>query len=1396
MLNKFVRIFGGDPNKREIEKYSDIIKYINSLETQYEDLSDEALQAKTAEFRSRLAEGETLDDILPHAFAAVREVSKRTIGLRPYDVQLIGGIILHQGKIGEMRTGEGKTLVATLPLYLNALSGKGTHLITVNDYLARRDARWMAPIYDVLGLSVGVLQMASRTENGKKAFVVDLEHESPHEDQNQLRMVPRQEAYASDITYGTNSEFGFDFLRDNMTMRLEDRVQRDHHYAIVDEVDNVLIDEARTPLIISGPAQDDAEWYLKMAQVVKGLRQEDYEISERDRTVTLTEIGESHLEELLGMTLHDSDRPEDVTPEQARLLGYLEQSLRAQFLFRRNKDYLVQAGRVVIVDEFTGRLMPGRRWSDGLHQAVEAKEGARVQAENVTYATITIQNYFRMYDILSGMTGTAVTESEEFDNIYGLDVLAIPTNLEFLASWVESDLVELEGRDEQGFKFRYYIRKEDPQRPVFWKRKDYHDVVYRTEEAKLRALTSEILRLHVLGRPILVGTTSVELSDRISARLRAEPLRRLVQVYLIRHAWFEENQVMEDGRQIEELKFLNHPLDKLVNSELRKMARDLSISFNPEETSNLERLLSILDMDPVHTKRLSATLQGGIPHQVLNARKHTEESQIIEGAGAFGSVTIATNMAGRGVDIVLGGNLDNQTLYNLTRIARNFYRSINRPQDADEMDEFLRKGVSALGYGKMGHIRRLLDWRKSSPDISNDIIGIYESALSTFDRFIAEYEKIFELGGLHVIGSERHEARRIDNQLRGRAARQGDPGSSRFYLSMEDDLMRLFGGEQADALMQRMKIDDSMPLEVGMVSRIVEGSQTRVEGANFDVRKHLLEYDDVLNAQRAKIYAQRNRIFTKDDLSEDVTDMLRTEVTNRVPEALEDEEGPWKLLAWLSQIQPPMRFDVLVFPSYTLRLLADHILSTDSGGENIISPENAKEALLDIAENSINAEEDHLLNTVNNLLYQAQDRLDMQLNERLDILDTFIEGLSLEAEIDTRSPRKIVSEISSAMRTSIRLSSKEQRALVDVDNSSAQDQVVDGIRDQLEASLTIQIVKRLIWSVERRLNEPLDLKENQFPTGDWDALADLILESIEGVFNKRRERLLGRQGDGSQANGQRVGGLIWKDLESALNRIEGGLNRNQLFQLLMLMPQGARTTFDKKTHRRVQQRTTRLSYLYYAAKFLEQNDVEEIAEEVLLHLENAQTAMRRAWGLGEFNRLASSPIALLDETTQNGLREVLGEDKYRQFENQPLQSLSITDSKLVIEELGRQALTEIYRQLLLTVITELWVDYLTQMEALRVSIGLEAYAQRDPLVEYKNRAFGLFQELFGKMRLGVITRMFTYRPRDMSKVQTTVSRADTVQAAEVPSSASETAPVAPDQGKRRSSKKRRRRRRR
>ena len=1303
MLKKFVNLIGGDPNKRQVDRITNIVEQVNSLEQEYEALSEEALSGKTDEFRRRLAQGEELADLMSEAFAAVREASKRTIGLRHYDVQLIGGTVLHEGKIAEMRTGEGKTLVATLPLYLNALTGRGVHLITVNDYLARRDARWMAPIYTLLGMSVGVLQMAARTENGKKAFLVDLERESPHEDQHQLRMVDRVEAYAADITYGTNSEFGFDYLRDNMTMRLSDRVQRGHYYAIVDEVDNVLIDEARTPLIISGPAQDEAEWYIRTAQVIRALRPEDYEVNEKDRTVNLSEIGEGHVEELMGMPLRDPERPEDITPEQARIMGYLEQALRAQFLFKRNKDYLVQAGKVVIVDEFTGRLMPGRRWSDGLHQAVEAKEGVKVQSESVTYATITIQNYFRMYEKLAGMSGTAVTESEEFDKIYKLGVIAIPTNLEYQAERPASGLIETDGRDESGYKYRFYARQDDPLKaPVYWRRKDYPDVVYRTEEIKLREIAREVLRCHVLGQPVLVGTTSVELSERVSNRLRAEPLRRLVMASIIRHAWLEANRREEDGRQIPELSYLYQPLDKVDTGEMRKMGRDLGITYNPEEDQNLDRLIQLLNLEDSDKERLKTDLQAGIPHQVLNARKHTEESQIIARAGAFGAVTIATNMAGRGVDIKLGGEMPEDVLAVVNRLLSKAGYEDPYDMNMEERDQALQ-AMDPQEY------------------------GIYEAQVQAYLQHMRDMERVRSLGGLHIIGSERHEARRIDNQLRGRAARQGDPGSSRFYLSMEDDLMRRFGGAQADNLMQRMKIDDAMPLEVGLVGRIVESSQTRVEGANFDVRKHLLEYDDVLNKQRLAIYGERDRIFVKPDLNDDVTEMLRTEISGRVLDALKDQAGPWKLLSWLDQIQPSIYFANTIFPSYTIRLLVDQILSRDNQS---IERAAGTEALLNIARQSILTEQDHLLQSIENLLNETQERLEDQVRERSDTLDTFFEGLSLEEEGgEPRRVADLVNDLLTIMRLPLKLTSEQQNAL-----RRDPESVREEIHSQMESLLVTQAVVRLVGAIERRLDEPLEINAKALATSDWDTLHDEILDRVRRVYDDRLERYLGATGH------------IRRDIEKSLPPNVSNLNRTVLYHLLTIIPQGERASFDKKTHRRVKQRTSRLTYFYYAASSLEGMPGEDIAEDVLEHMENAQQAIQEGWGIVEFSRLASSSMDELDEHLRRNLREALGDATYEASKDLPFTSLDQPVRQALVIELGRKILTESYRQLLLRVITGLWVEYLTQVEALRVTIGLEAYGQRDPLNQYKIKASELFSQLKSDIRLSVINQMFTQRP--------------------------------------------------
>jgi preprotein translocase subunit SecA len=1300
MLKKVFQRIGGDPNQKAIDKYALSVEEINRFEPDFEALSDEQLQAKTDEFKQRLAQGETLEDFLYEAYAVVKEASKRTLGLRHYDVQLIAGIILHEGRVAEMRTGEGKTLMATLPLYLNALEGKGAHLITVNDYLARRDARWMAPIYNFLGLSVGVLQMGSRTEGGKKAFLVDLEKEGAQEDQHQLVMVDRNEAYQADITYGTNNEFGFDYLRDNMKMSLDQRAQRGHHFAIIDEVDNVLIDEARTPLIISGPSYDDAENYNQMAQVVKKLRPEDYEINEKDRTATLSEIGETRVERIMGKALRDPDRPEDITPEQARTLGFLEQAMRAQFIFKRNKDYLVQAGQVIIIDEFTGRLMPGRRWSDGLHQAVEAKEGVKVQSENITHATITIQNYFRMYKKLSGMTGTAMTEAEEFSKIYDLEVLAIPPNVEFNATKPDSPLISLKAKDENenNFEFIYYALREDPdQNAVFFKRRDYPDVVYRTKEAKMRAAVKEMVQYQVIGRPILVGTTSVENSEQLSNRLKGDAVRKLMQTLLLRHVWMEKNNRIEDGRMIMALSFLNEPLEKLDNNQMRQMARELDLTLNPNDEDNIQLLLDILWLDPEHADRLKEVLQKGVSHNVLNARKHTEESQIIAQAGAFGAVTIATNMAGRGVDIKLGGEIAEEILTAVNRVLK-------RSGVETAYDLTLEEKLAALNA------------------LSEEDFGIYDAEINFFKKSMEDMKKVKELGGLHVIGSERHEARRIDNQLRGRAARQGDPGSSRFYLSMEDDLMRLFGGAQMEAMMQRLGMDDAMPLELNLVSRIIESAQTRVEGANFDSREHLLEYDDVLNSQRNSIYEQRDRIFVKDDMTEDVLEMVDAEVGRRVPVALMDEEGPWKLLSWMEQIQPTIQYNEEVYPSFTYTYLLEEIKSKPHS-----TPQEALETILPIIEQSIAAEEEHLLNSAAESLGLIADRLSTQLEERQEMVDTFFEGLRYADETDTRNSRELSNELTVLARVPLKLSNNEQRLLRDEPQ-----EVEDKVNEQLESALVAQAIARMVGAVERRLPEGLGLNAGELAHEDWDTIEEKILDAVGEIYQKRKERYLGSNG------------ILAKQGLEILSANDSTISDLRLISALMAMKQEELTGFDKRTHRQIKVRMARFSYLYYAAQKLEDLSEEELINQVHNHLIGAQKAMVTMWGMTAWKQVGGAKLAELPEPVQTVLETKLGADS---FNGKALNALEEDKQETVISALGTYEISRAYRALLLRVISELWIEYLTKMEALRVSIGLEAYGQRDPLVMYKTKASQMFQQLFDDMRMSVVTRMFTYRPR-------------------------------------------------
>ncbi len=712
---KFINKIFGSMNDREIKKLNKTVQKINNLEDEVSSLSDSGLKEKTREFKRRLNDGETVEEILPEAFTVVREAAKRTVGMRPFDVQVLGGIVLHQGRNAEMKTGEGKTLVATLPAYLNALTGKGVHIITVNDYLAKRDSEWMGEVYKFLGLEVGLIVHGLSSEE-------------------------RREAYAADIIYGTNNEFGFDYLRDNMVVDKNHLVQRELNYAIVDEVDSILIDEARTPLIISGQAQQSTDNYQKFSTFVPGLKEEeDYTVDEKANTVMLTEDGAAKAERFLGIeNLYD-----DVNME---LSHYLNQALKAHILMKKDKDYVIKDGEVIIVDEFTGRLMYGRRYSNGLHQAIEAKENVKVAKESQTLATITFQNYFRMYNKLAGMTGTAATEEEEFRKIYGLDVVIIPTN-----------------------------------EPMI--REDLSDMVFKTERAKFKAVVEDIEQRYKAGQPCLVGTISIEKSE-------------------------------------------------VLSDMLKKM---------------------------------------GVPHQVLNAKYHEKEAYIVAQAGRSGMVTIATNMAGRGTDIMLGGN----------------------PALSAE-EEFMQKYNCSIQ-----EFKEKID---IEPLEKEKLINEYNEMLKKYQEITRkEKEKVIQSGGLHIIGTERHESRRIDNQLRGRSGRQGDPGSSQFYISLEDDLMRLFGSDNVSGIMEKLGLEEDQAIDHPMISRAIESAQKKVEGRNFDIRRHVLEFDEVMNEQRKVIYSQRRKVLEGENLKESILEMIEDIIDDMLGLYADEKVYPeeWDLKALL-----------------------------------------------------------------------------------------------------------------------------------------------------------------------------------------------------------------------------------------------------------------------------------------------------------------------------------------------------------------------------------------------------------------------------------------------------------------------------------------------------------------
>ncbi len=918
-----------------------------------------------------------------------------------------------------------------------------------------------------------------------------------------------------------------------------------------------------------------------------------------------------------------------------------------------------------------------------------------------------------MYEKLAGMTGTAVTESEEFNKIYELEAVPIPTNLEYLAERPDTNLVELDGLEGR-YKYKYYASKDDQAKtPLYWKRKDYPDIVYRSEEMKLRAITQEILRLHILGRPILVGTTSVELSEKLSDRLRGESLRKLAQALILRKTWLRNHQREEDGRQIEELQFLYESIDGLNLADLRNFARTEEISFSLDDPDNLDALETILDLPTLERERLSAVLKGGIPHEVLNAKKHTEESQIIAKAGSFGAVTIATNMAGRGVDIKLGGELDEELSSSVNRILK-------------------RSGFENAYEMSMEERREALQ------QLDEENVGIQVDTVNSFLQYLGDMEKVRQLGGLHVIGSERHEARRIDNQLRGRAARQGDPGSSKFYLSMEDELMRLFGGGQADNLMKRLKIDDAVPLEANLVGRIVEQSQNRVEGANFDVRKHLLEYDDVLNNQRNRIYKQRDLILSKKDLSDDVREMLQTEVGGRVSRVLKNGENPWHLLAWLNDIQPTITSPAGYYPSFMYSVLLDQVFNPISGTSSgrKISVGDARKAIVRIIDQSMFYEAEHYLDTLEDQLESAHQRLINQIDDKVETISMFFDVLDDDEEFSQNQRISVLfNDLQSRLGIPLRLSPEQQSEFLQNRKT-----LIADLEDQVSTTMQARAMKRLVDGLEGRLDVSLGIANDNFQVMEWDDLTDLIIKAVEEHLEGMRNRMVGS--DNSP-------GIIVRDVDVTLNKLGDQISAQEFLNVLFQAATGTRTAFDKKTHRPLQVRTQRINYVYYAAQNLDSQDEDRIAQKVLEHLEGALDATHLLWGHLEWQGISKLSMAELDEQTRKLVEKNLSEVRVDILKNLPLSNCSEQEASAISVDLGKRSLTEVYRKHIVQVLSQQWIDYLTEMESLRVSIGLEAYAQRDPLVQYKNRAYELFQQLLSNVRLGIISRLFTNQPREL-----------------------------------------------
>jgi preprotein translocase subunit SecA len=1400
-------MFRADTTERVIADLDGVVDQINALEPEVQALSDEQLRARTDAFRRRLRDGETLDALLPSAFATVREAARRMIGQRHHDVQLIGGIVLHQGKIAEMKTGEGKTLVATLPLYLNALEGKGCHLVTVNDYLARVGAGWMGPIYHMLGISVAYIAH-------DQSAIFDPEYLDPKanlEDQRLVhwRPITRREAYEADVVYGTNNEFGFDYLRDNIATRYDATVQRPLNYAIVDEVDNILIDEARTPLIISGPSRQPSDEYRYFAGLVRGLRGieerewsaikkefdntgddrrraelqhtmdvSDYIIDLKHRGISLTDAGTLKIER----KVKDQGRiPAEATlydPEYAALAHYLDNAIKAEYLFKRDKDYIVQSGEVVIVDEQTGRSMPGRRWSDGLHEAVEAKEGVTIQQENATIATVTIQNYFRMYAKLAGMTGTALTESEEFAKIYKLDVVPIPTHQEMI-------------------------------------RDDRNDQIFRSEESKYRAVVREVLSAYVRQQPVLVGTASIENSERLAQYLKPQALRTLV-VSSVLMAAARDAKKMNEAVRDAFAESLDHPLSSVAPAILKNAGAELGLPVDAFSPEIIERFVALQQIED--SERLVAALRDGVPHAVLNAKLHEQEARIVAQAGRPGAITIATNMAGRGTDILLGGNPDALAAHYLEEqgVRRDQIKTLAKllldgnetgarqaldkaqlpPVLLDELRDMRAEADEMLASFEQNPVLFLLNRFVQGPEDTfgerwhfvNDVLageygmareiirdtpGLREEQITEiaamrgdlvaygndradflanqlFDRIYAararliaavlrgndelahsivaetptmdvsliegvrgikqqvqdDAQFIADLGGLHIIGTERHEARRIDNQLRGRAGRQGDPGSSRFYISLEDDLMKRFGPsiERVKGIMGRAGFEDDMPIEFNVISRSIESAQSKVEGYNFDMRKRVVDYDDVMNKQREVIYSRRRAILLEGEEQRRIKMLVERYLANY---------GDWAT----GQIE-------------------ELVSGFQTTGESEIRQQLAR-------------------------VLPGSEQLDLEAFRAADeggraaLLQPLIE----HAEGESYPLRRLLEEVSGFVDLDVE---ESWNALAHADRGAVERLIDERWREGTDGDLEFRI-KDLFRDEFAELVHRYGEGYNAWMSAEIDAAVNdattqaTNYTNVEGALRRIKTKLP-QAAALEGANLQGVDGdMLARELQLLIPRSREEGNALRLFaqdiqEIIPFIP-GAPDAF-------LHQFSENLQALLGAKPVAER---EALIGRILGPVNAAlgpvfggqnfdadqavafQVAVDDAWSEALYEAGRDG-----DEALESGLDAMLDRtfDRWRAF-------------------IGVDLLNQYGRELMLSAMDREWVDYLTAMEDLRQGIGLQGIAQRDPLVIYKTEAFRMFEELLVTIDRTTIRTFFNNLPRYVGQVQQRAAQQQTARVREL-----------------------------